>query len=139
MSQVYSGTEKFVKKFTIDLGLLPGYDTSKPPHSLEEVSEAYVDWQKERAEANLPYFSGIVMPSNFAYAYKESGNVVGISEPAGRIEGEVNKEYHEEIFNDHLKVLEIVFNLAQYVGSRAEQERVHAEYEGKFFVLEVKK
>lgn len=139
MSQVYSGTEKFVKKFTIDLGLLPGYDTSKAPHTQEEVLGWYVDWQKERAEKDLPYFAGIVLPSNFAYAYKEQGKVIGISEPACRIEGEVNTEHHEEIFKDHLKVLEIIFELAQYIGSRAEQERVHVEYVGKFFVLEVKK
>lgn len=137
MSKIYKGTEQFVKRFIIDLGLLPGYAPEKTPHSIEEIKGWYLDWQKQRAERNQPYFSGIVMPSSFVYAFKKDGVAGGIHEPAARIEGEANTEHHDEIFKDDLKILEIIFDLAQFVGSKAEQERVHVSFEGKYYLLEV--
>ncbi len=139
MTKTYSTREQFVKRFIIDLGLLPGYAIEKTPHTIEEVTKAYLDWQKQRLEKNLLYFSGIVTSSSFVYAFKKDGDVKGIHEPAVRIEGEVNMENHSEMFNDNAVILGIISDLARYVGEKAEQERVHVYFDGKYYLLEVEK
>jgi hypothetical protein len=138
MSKIYSGSEQFIKRFTIDLGLLPGYMVKTEPHTIQQLIGWYLDWQKQRAEDGLLYFSGIVVPTSFVYAFKKDGNTHGIHEPAARIEGEVSTEHHDEIFKDDLRLLEIIFDLAQFVGAKAEQERVHISFESKYYVLEIK-
>lgn|GEM_PF-5291126 len=132
----YKITEQFSKRFFIDLGLRPEYEEDASPFSVDDIKGWYTEWQKNLAEKEEPYFAGIVTATNFVYAFSKNGAVRGMNEPAVRIEGEVSKEYHADIFDDEKKILGIIFNLAKNLGSNAKQKRVHVMFDNRFFVLE---
>lgn len=133
----YKTSEHSTKSFLIDFGLRPGYNKTVQAFSLEDVKQWYMDWQKERANKEEYYFSGIVIPSNFVYAYKsEDGSVIGDYEPAARIEGEVSMDHCASIYDNDEKILEIIFELANTLGMHAQQERIHVVYGGKSYILQ---
>ena len=98
-----------------------------------------MQWQKDKAHRNEPYFAGIVTSTNFIYAFKkDDGEVKGMYEPSIRIEGEITKEYHGIIFDNEKECLDIIFDLAKTLGMSARQERVHVFFNNRFFVLDSK-
>jgi hypothetical protein len=132
----YDIKEQFIERFTIELGLRPGYDADTKSYSVEDIKEWYMEWQRRRAENNEPYFAGIVAETFFVYAFKKDGKVIAMHEPSVRIEGEITKEYHGELFGDTEKILTILFQLAEELGMQAKQERVHVMFNNRFFILE---
>jgi hypothetical protein len=133
----YKITEEFNKRFIIDFGLRPGYQEGIKPFSVFDVKEWYAQWQTDRASQGESFFAGMVTESNFVYAYKKDGKVKAEHEPAARIEGEITKANHEDIYENEEKILEIIFDLANFIGMKAQQHRVHILYNGRFFVLEI--
>ncbi|PCI21274.1 hypothetical protein COB64_00120 [Candidatus Wolfebacteria bacterium] len=132
----YKIIEQNKKKFTIDLGLRAGHDNTAKISSVSDIVDWYTDWQIERADKGLPYFSGIVLEAQFVYAYKKDLKVIGDNEPSARVEGEISSEYHQDFFDDDEKIISIILDLAKKLGTLANQERVHVEYGDKIYLLE---
>ncbi|MEO6536488.1 MAG: hypothetical protein ABIT47_02260 [Candidatus Paceibacterota bacterium] len=128
----YEIKEKTSKYFRIDLGLRPGYEESQNSFSVEDIKAWYVEWQQMRTESNQPTFAGVVTETSFVYPHEGKG----MMEPAARIEGEVMRKYHESIFDNDEEILRVIRDLAEMLGFRAKQERVHIVFCDRSYVLE---
>lgn len=125
-----------IKHFSISLGLLPGYDINKESHTYEVVSESCKKWIREGLENSDTIFPVKIIPSKFVYGFRQNKNIICNSENAVEIQGEIMREYCEDIYDDNKRLLTIIKSLAVFLGKTVEQERIHIEFLGKKYILE---
>ena len=125
-----------IKYFSIQLGLLPGYDKKQKSYNMETVLGVYEKWIKTRIENNKVIFAAKITPINFVYGFKNKKHTICNSENAVEIQGEVIRDYCEDIFDNNEQLLKIILELASLLGNELNQERVHMVFNNQKYILE---
>lgn len=126
-----------VKHASITLGLREGYISNSKEHVYDTVLNTYKEWIANQLQEGDVFFPAFIETGYFVYGFLDSGkNQVCNSERAVKINIEINKEYHQDIFDSNDDILSIITALAGQIGSQLKQERVHIEFNNNKYILE---
>lgn len=124
-----------IKYFTINLGLMPGYEKTNE-YTIDDAIAHIEKWISERLNNNEPSFPFKITPTFFVYGFQDKEKAVINSESAIEIHGEIIREYCLDIFDDDVKLLEIITDFGKSLGTVLEQQRIHIQFNGEKYILE---
>ncbi len=125
-----------IKYFSIQLGLMPGYD-KKPEYPLSKVQELYQNYLQKKLNKKLFVFPVKITPCSFVYGFQSNDKTICNTESAVEIQGEIMREHHQHIFEDNEILLKEIVHIAHYLGDHIQQKRVHIQFQNKKYILEL--
>lgn len=125
-----------LRSFKIVIGLVEGYGREAKGHTIDEVIDIALDHLKRRADAKLPFLSGIVVPGNVCYAWKKDDNNEAESrtEPTAIYQGEVSPLYNKDLSDED--ALEMLREMALEFAERLNQTRMYVSFLDKIYLFE---
>ena len=122
------------RDFRITLGLREGWKRTGRIYDIEEAVRAAHDWMKRRADAGLPFLSGMFTRGEVVYAWPGGEGTAGSDrEPVAIFTGEVLPLYSGEL--DDTAICELLNELACEMGQLLGQEDLHLAYKDRAWVL----
>lgn len=133
---MYKIKNEDIKYFTIKCGLLPGYNKNNIEYTFSEAQEICKNWIEKRLDENKVVFGFEIIPTSFVYGFKNNEKIICNSEKSIQIQGEIIREYCENIFESNQEIEKIILDLAEELSVKLEQKRVHINFENQKIILE---
>ena len=122
------------RDFRITLGLRAGWHQSGRIYDIEEAVRAAHAWMKRRADAGLPFLSGMFTRGEVVYAWPRAGEAAGSDrEPVAIFTGEALPLYSSHL--DDAAICALLDELAAEMGAVLEQEDLHLAYKERAWIL----
>jgi hypothetical protein len=121
-------SNKKPRPFQISCGLLPGYNLSEKPYSLEDATQCIGSWMARRVHEDKKIAVGTILAGKFVYPIENSQGYQ--TEDSFRYQGMIREDASDEEAEEMLK------DLAQTLATTLRQKRVHIQYSEAYWVLE---
>ena len=122
-----------LRHFRITCGLRSGYGSDCKEHSTETAMLTIHRWMRHRCNEGLQYVTGIVTSGYVLYTWPGAKGD-DKPEPAAVFSGDISVVYNADLEDN--QVVEILNDLASYLGKYMNQTRVYVAYRKKTWIME---